>query len=401
MQMAQQQDQQLQGEDLWEEALNQLVDRHVLAEHAREDTLIEIGEAEVEQQVERQINQMVEQAGSEEQLEQMYGLSLIELREEFREDVREQMLAQRMRMQEMQDVDITPTEVREWFEQIPEHELPTLPETVRLAHIVRYPETPEEARAEARDQLEDLRQSIVHGDAEFEEVAREHSDDTGTARNGGQIRNVNVNDLQPEFAAILSQSEPGEVSQVFFNEQQNGFHIVRLNERTGDQVDFNHILIRIDETQADAQGAIDHLSEVRDTLMNSEVPFALMARRHSEEEESSINAGRVVDPRSGTRDLVYQALDRTWRSTLDTMEVGEISEPTEVQLLNGDRAYHIVKKQRHIEEHRVNLETDYDQIRQFALEDKRSREMREWLDRLREDMYVDIRMSPAELAAAQ
>jgi peptidyl-prolyl cis-trans isomerase SurA len=118
-----------------------------------------------------------------------------------------------------------------------------------------------------------------------------------------------------------------------------------------------------------------------------------MARRHSEEERSADNGGRVVDPRSGTRDLVLDALGPSWKSTLDTMKTGEISNPTQVQLLNGDRAYHILKLQNRMPAHRVSLETDYERIKQFALQDKQSREMNEWINELREEVYIDIRMS--------
>jgi peptidyl-prolyl cis-trans isomerase SurA len=126
-----------------------------------------------------------------------------------------------------------------------------------------------------------------------------------------------------------------------------------------------------------------------------------MARRHSEEERSKQNGGRVTDPRSGQRDLVLNALGPSWRQTIDTLEAGEISKPAEVRLLTGDQAYHIVKLQRRMPAHRVGLETDYGQIKQYALQEKRSREMRKWLDKLREETYVDIRITREELTASR
>jgi len=389
------------NDQLVREALNQLINQTVLANHAQEDTTITVSEQQLEDQLDLQIQQIARRAGGEERLEEIYGKSILELKEDFREDVREQLLAQQFRARHMQTIDITPSEVQQWFERIPQDSLPQLPTTVRLAHIVRYPKPTEAAREEAREIITTLRDTVVQGGADFEAMARQFSDDQATAPDGGRISGVNLDDLVPEFAAVASRTPIGEVSQIFYNSAQEGFHILRVNDRSGGTIDFNHILIQVDQRTADAQPTIDHLNAVRDTLMQYDVPFALMARRHSEEERTAENGGRVVDPRSGTRDLVLDALGPSWKSTLDTMKTGEISQPTRVRLLTGDRAYHILKLQNRLPAHRVNLETDYERIKQFALQDKQTREMQQWINELREETYIDIRMSFDAATAAR
>ena len=139
---------------------------------------------------------------------------------------------------------------------------------------------------------------------------------------------------------------------------------------------------------------------LRNTLLdNPNVPFELMARRHSEEERTAENGGRVTDPQSGTRDLVLDRLGPSWKRTIRTLSPGDISSPTRVQLLNGDEAYHIVKLERRVPAHRASLERDYERIRQLALREKRSRKMQEWTQQLRNEIYVDIRISKSELTA--
>ena len=399
--MAQQQPSVSYNDTLLRDALNQLIDQTLLANRAQEDTTITVSDQQLEDQLNQQVQQLARRAGGEERLEEMYGQSILELKEEFRDDIREQILAQQLRLRRMQDVSVTPSEVRQWFQQIPQDSLPQLPTTVRLAHIVQYPEPSPEARQEAREIISAIRDSLVQGNASFEEMARRFSDDQGTAPDGGQISGVSLDDLVPEFAAVASRVPIGEISQIFYNEAQEGFHILRVNERTGGTVDFNHILIQVDQSTINPQETIDHLEAVRDTLKTMDVPFALMARRHSEEDRSAQNAGRVVDPRSGTRDLVLDALGPSWRSTLDTMQTGEISQPTQVRLLNGDQAYHILKLQARVPAHRVNLQTDYERIKQFALQEKQGRVMRKWLDELREETYVDVRMKFDTVAAAR
>ena len=388
------------SDQLWMRALNQLIDQKIMAEQARRDTTITVSDTQLESQLSARIEQLKQQAGSEDALEQAYGKSILELKETFKGDFRDQLLAQQLRRTKLQNIDITPSEVKQWFEEIPQDSLPRLPKTVRLAHVVRYPKPNETAKQQARDIITTIRDSIVNKGAGFEEMARQFSDDQGTASSGGRLTGVSLNELVPEFAAIASRTPVGRVSQVFFNDQHNGYHILRVNSREGGTVDLNHILIRVDQSSGDASQAKQYLTAVRDTLTEyPEVTFALMAKRHSEETESAQNGGRVTDPRSGSRDLVLSALGPSWKRTIRDLEVSDISEPTKVKLLNGEEAYHIVKLQARTPAHKVNLEQDYDRIRQYALQDKRQRKLSEWLNELRDDIYVDIRMSEDDLTA--
>jgi peptidyl-prolyl cis-trans isomerase SurA len=387
------------SKEMWMQALDQLVNEQVLAEAARRDTNIVVTDEQVSQRLDMQIEQLKQRAGGEEQLESYYGKSIIEIKEDFRGTFRDQLLASQIRSQKLQDVDVTPSEVRQWFEQIPQDSLPRLPETVRLAHIVRYPTIDPSAKEEAREIITTIRDSIVNKGASFEEMARQFSDDPGSAEQGGRIADLELDAFVPEFAAVASQTPVGEVSQVFYNSTHKGYHILRVNKREAGTVNLNHILIRVDQSRSDGTQAMEYLSAVRDTLVNREIPFELMARRHSEEERSAKNGGRVLDPQSGVRDLVLQRLGPSWRRTINSIDEGEISEPTEVQLLNGENAFHIVLLQRRLPAHRVNLDQDYERIRQLALQDKRQRIFQEWVTDLREDIYVDIRIEKSDLTA--
>ena len=384
--------------DLWMNALGQLVDQQLLAEKARRDTTITVTDQQLSNQLNRRIERLQQRAGGRERLEQAYGKSILEIKDQFRENLRGQILAQKLRQRRMQEIDITPSEVRQWFEEIPQDSLPRLPKTVRLSHIVRYPKPTQEARQQAQSMITSIRDSIVNGGASFEAMARQFSAPSAAGTATGALNNVDLNDLVPEFAAVASRTPVGKVSQVFYNESQNGYHILRINSKDGSTVDLNHILIKPDSPSG--KQAKEFLSAVRDTLLNYEdVPFELMARRHSEEERTAENGGRVTDPQSGTRDLVLDALGPSWRRTIEKLQPDEISKPSKVQLLNGDQAYHIVKLERRVPAHRASLDQDYERIRQLVLRDKRSRKMREWTDQLRQEIYVDIRISKAELTA--
>lgn len=383
---------------LWLDALGQLIDQKVLAVHARRDTTIEVSDAQVEQALDGRIAQLQAQVGGEAQLEALYGKSVLQIKSDLRDEFRDQLLADQLRSRKVRGIRITPTEVRTWFQRIADTDsLPTLPEIVRVAHIVRYPEVTEAARRDAREVLNAIRTSIVDSTETFEDMATRYTEDPGSARTGGRYQNSRLGDLAPEFAAVAARIEPGDVSQVF--ETQFGLHILRVNERRGDVVDFNHVLIKFDESKFDAEPAIAYLNTVRDSLLSTNIPFEVMARRHSEESFSKDRGGRVVDPQSLNRDLPLQALGFTWQRSLEGLEVGKISQPREVELLDGTRGYHIVLLQRRTPAHEVSLETDYERIEQIALQEKQAEELNRWVTRLRDDVYVDLRGKAARLDA--
>jgi peptidyl-prolyl cis-trans isomerase SurA len=341
---------------------------------------------------------MTAQVGGTAEFEELYGKSTLEIKSDLREELRDQLLAEQFQGQKINGIKITPSEIKTWFRQFPTDSLPAIPEVVRLSHIVRYPKITDEAREEAVELISAIRDSIVVGGWSMEEMARNFTDDAASAENGGRYENSRLRELVPEFAAVASRSPIDEISQVF--ESPYGYHILRVNNRRGDIVDFTHILIQIDEDKSDPTEAIELLTQVRDSILTQNMPFELMARRHSEEEVSNRIGGRVLDQRTGERDLVLQALDYSWRTTINSIEVGEVSEPSEVELLDGKRAFHIIYLQRRVPEHIVDIQTDYERIEQLALQEKQNRLLSDWLDELRKDVYIEMRGKAREISLA-
>jgi peptidyl-prolyl cis-trans isomerase SurA len=380
-------------------ALNDLITQQVLVEHAKRDTTVTITPDEVNEALDQRTDALVQQVGSEEDVMQLYGKSLAQIREDYRKQVRNQLLAQTLQRRKYFEVRITPQETRQWFEQIPADSIPEVPELVRLAHVVRFPEVDKSARTEARAQIDAIRDSIATGAATIENMAQRYSADPGSAQRGGRYQRVNIRDLVAEFGAVASRLEPGELSTVF--ETQFGFHVMRLNERLGDVVDFNHVLIRIDQSRTDPTEALATLEMVRDSVVTGGASFALLAKEFSEDEVTAARGGNVVVPQTGDRDLRYEALNPTWHATIDTLTVGEISEPAPVELLDGRRAYHIVRLQKRTPAHVMALGQDYPLIEEFALQEKRQRVMDEWVRELRDSVYVSIKdeaLRPPEIA---
>lgn len=366
-------------------ALEELITQHMVAEKAARDTTIQVSEDEVTQALQQRTAELVRQLGSEEAVERMYNRSIVQLQQDYRRDVRRQLLAQNLQRREFFNVRITPQEVRQWFARIPADSLPEIPEIVRLAHIVQFPAIEPEAREQARQQIDQIRQSILDG-ATIEEMAERYSDDPGSRNQGGRYSSINLRDLVPEFGAVAGTLEPGEISQVF--ETQFGFHVMRLNSRRGDILDFNHVLIQVDDSRTDATEALATLQMVRDSVVSAGASFGRLAREYSQEPGSAARAGNIVVPQSGERDLRFEALGADWRTTIDTLEVGEISRPTSVTLLDGRQAYHVVMLQRRVPTHLLSLEKDYALVEELALQEKRQIQFERWVDGLRREINV-------------
>ncbi len=378
------------SEDLWYSALQSMVDNNLLLEKARMDSIV-VSDDLVNRQMDQRINELIQQAGSEEALEEAFGQSLIQLRAEFREQFREQILVQRVQQQIFSRVNITRPEVISFFESIPADDLPIIPEQVSLSHIVIVPPPLEDAENEAFQKASALRDSIVTYGKEFEEMARRYSDDT-SAQRGGLLPMMPLGDLVANYSAAASALEPGEVSEVVRTEF--GYHVIRLNDRVGDNIETNHILIRIDEESVDTEFAINKLEALRDSVVNHGKDFRDLARRYSEDPESSGFGGRILDPNTGQRLLQLNRLDPAlYRIVLLLDEEGDISEPRAYTIpQNRKRGYRIVRLDRHIPEHVANLEDDYEQIKNIALQEKQMKELDRTLERIKRDVYVEYKI---------
>lgn len=381
--------------ELWSRALDRLVDQRVVIARARQDTTLNVTEDMVAQQVDRQVAQLAAQVGGEAALQEAYGRSIDEIKVSVREDVRDEILLQQYQGRRLRDVTITPGEVREWFARIPEAERPIVPELVRVAHVVRLPATDEAGRASVRAFAEALRDSIAAGQATIEALADRHSDDPGNTnrdgtQNGGLYTTLRLSDLEPRFQAAAAAAEPGDLSPVF--ETPFGYHVLRVNEREGDRVSFNHILLTVEAGEAEAAAAREMLSVLRDSVLAG-TPFEAIARRHSEDPASASRGGYVSVPQTRQRDLSVEGLGPVWRATIDTLEVGEISEPAEVALADasGTRAFHIVLLQRRTPSHPLSIEDDYALLSEYALQEKQNVVLQEWIGDLRRTVYVDVR----------
>ena len=381
------------SEALWFDVLENIIDNNVMFEQAQIDSII-VTPDEVNRIMDQRIQQLIGQAGSEQALEQALGQSLIQVRADYRDRFRRDMMVDRLRQQKLRSVRITRPEVVAFFNSIPADSLPVVPETVELSHIVAIPPILDEAETAARQFAEALRDSLLNHGADFEALARRHSRGPGASR-GGLLPMLPMSDLVPEYAAAAAALEPGGISQVV--RTRAGFHIIRLNRRSGDQIETNQILIQIEEEQRDENFAIERLTAIRDSVLVHGQSFTLMARRHSEDPNTSATGGRIINEMTGQRRLAVDELEPAlYRAIINLQNAGDITEPIRHTIGSGQTrqpAFRIIRLNNRIPEHVANLELDFDIIRNIALQDKQMRELSRWIQEIRQDMFIEYRIA--------
>lgn len=384
------------SKELWYNFLEAEIDNYVLLEKAKIDS-ITVPDDKVNRQMDARIQQLIQRAGSEKALETAFGKSIIQLKADFREDFRNQLIAEMVPQTKLANVNVTRPEVLEFFNSIPTDSLPTIPEQVAISHIVILPPPKKDAEKAAYALAESLRDSIINHGVSIEDIAKRHSTD-GTAPNGGLLPMMSLNDLVSEFSAAASALKPGDISEVV--KTDFGYHIIRLNKRIGDQIETNHVLIKVDENQLDDQFAIDKLNAIRDSLLsNPNYKFSEFAKRNSQDPSTAQSGGKIIDPQTGDRLIALTRLDPSlYRTVLLMDEVGQISEPKPFNPNNANsgKGYRIIRLDRIIPEHIADFEIDYERLKTITLQQKQSAVYESWLKELRDEFYIEYRVPKLE-----
>jgi peptidyl-prolyl cis-trans isomerase SurA len=368
--------------------LDQLLANKLLVNQAKLDS-IAVSEEEVEVQLNARVDRILEfMNGDLKQFEDYYGQSVSDVKEQFREDLKNQLLSERMRNQIMTNITVTPSEVKTFFAQIPQDSLPYFSSEVEIGEIVYKPKVNEEEKQKAIDTLESVRQRIIDGTASFEDMARGYSQD-GSARLGGDLGWAKRGKYVQEFEAAAYKLDKEEVSPVI--ETEFGYHIIKMQERRGNSIRVSHILVRPEKTEADFERAAQHLDSIRNLILIDSISFSRAVKRFSDENQQSYNNdGRMVNPVTGNTFFEIGDLEPDVYFAIDTMTMGNISDPFEFQGPDGDTYYRIVQLQSRSEPHRANLAQDYSKIQKATIEAKRNEYISEWISDKVTATYIDV-----------
>ena len=357
--------------------LQQMILQKLLVEQSERDS-VRITDEDVDAQLDNRLRYFIQLYGSKEKLEQVSGKTIYQLKEEYRELIREQMLAEKVQQTILENVKITPAEVDVFYKKIPVDSLPFFPATVEVGQIVIDPPVSTEMNDYARQKLEGIRQEIVDGKKTFELAAGFYSDDPGSRDNGGRYDGVTrTGPWAAEFVAAAFKLQNGEISPVI--KTKFGYHIIQMINRKGDEADIRHILIKPEVTSGDFKRAMEALDSIRTILVSGKMTFQEAVGKFSTDEAAKRTGGMIADPSTGVSELDMTKLDPGMVLMLDSMKQGDFSAAHVFLTDQHEKSCRIVYLKTRTSPHKANLKDDYSKIQEVALQQKKSLKIETWV----------------------
>ena len=365
--------------------LENMVYQKLLLNQAELDSVV-ISDGQVEAELDRRLRYYIGMLGSKEKFEEFYQKSVVEFKEDLREQVRELMLVENVQQSLTMDVKITPSEVRSFYKSIPADSLPLINSQVQLSQIVKLPPVNPEEIERVKNKLQEIRYRVLNGE-NFATLAILYSEDPGSSKQGGELGLFGRGEMYPEFEAAAFSLKKGEVSDIVKTEA--GYHILQLIERRGEYVNVRHILIRPKVSPPDLAKAKQELDSIAGLIEQGEYTFAEAVTKFSDD-PSKNNNGLLINQMTGTSYFETDQLDPKVFFVIDKLEVGEISAPVQFQTTEQKDAYRILMLRERTEPHQANLQDDYDKIQEWALEQKKNEELNKWVQEKVESTYIKL-----------
>ncbi len=365
--------------------LNDIMTQKLLIIQAGIDS-IDVSEDDVNAELDKRIRYFTNLIGSTEKLEAYYGKSILQIKDEFRDEIRNQLLAQKEQQSIIKDVKVTPGEVQDFFSKIPADSLPYFNAQVEVGQIVIYPKVSKELNDLAFQTITDLRNRIINGES-FSKLASVYSEDPGSRDNGGELGFVNRTDLDPTFAsAAFALKNPGDISDVI--QSKFGYHIIQLIERRGERINVRHILIKPKTSSFDLDRAKITCDSIRRLILSDSMTFGQAATKYSQDEATKNNSGMLINPQTGTDVFETSDLDKDVYFVIDSLKPGQVSPATLFTDQGGKQGYRLLYLKTQTKPHKANLTDDYDRIEQMALTRKQAKVLDNWIKGKAQGTYV-------------
>ena len=358
--------------------------------HQAELDSVEANESSVSHQVDMRMNYYISQIGSKEKMEEYFRKTSSEIREEMMTTVRNQMIIQQMQQKLTSNIKPTPAEIRRYFNSLPADSIPMMPAQVEVQILSFEPPVPIEETERVKQRLREFTERVQNGSSDFSMLARLYSEDTESAKRGGELGFVGKGQLVPEFAEVaFNLNDPKRVSRIVQTEY--GYHIIQLIEKKGDRINCRHILIRPRISATDKINAIEKLDSIRGLILADSLLFEQAVILHSEDKNTVMNAGLLINPNTGSSKFEYQELAPEIAKQIYSMNEGDVSQPFVMMDQQKNREVcAIVKLKKKTDVHRANLADDFQTIRSM-LENKLSAEyLHDWIIKKQKTTFIQI-----------
>ena len=359
----------------------------VLMLQAEKDSL-PVTDEEVEAELDQKIRVYINQLGSQEALEEIAGKTIYQIKDDARESVKEQKLAAAMQKKIVDNVRITPNEVKAFYERIPKDSLPFYESELEVGQIIIYPKASRDLEQYIVGEMNNYKKQIETKITTFDALAKKVSEDPGSKDRGGQYQiNRNEKTWDAVFLSTAFRLKEGEISVPV--KSKFGYHIIQMVQRNGDDAVVRHILRIPPVTDAEIKQAINKLDTVRSRIIAGTIGFNEAGSKYSDD-ESAKYAGPFITGRDGSTYITIDQLDKDMVGMISKMKVGEFSRPTAFEGEQGKKGARIVYLKSRSEPHRMNLHDDYSKIAQIAQEEKKSKTMEKWMKTKIPNYYIMV-----------
>lgn len=383
------------GKEVRARILEDLLLQKLMLNQAEMDS-ITVTDDQVEAQMDQRIRYFVTRLGSQEKLEEQFGKSMSEIKEEVRQAVKDQMLQEQVQAKIMQNVVVTPKEVKDFFNDIPNDSLPLIQPEYEIVQIVKRPPVSIDEKLQVKDRLYQIRKRILEGESSFSTMAVLYSEDPGSARQGGELGFAGKGVYATEFENVAFNLHDGEISDVV--ETQFGFHIIQLIERRGETVNCRHILLTAKVPVEALEKAQNQLDSVAQLIRNGDMTFEEACKKFSDD-DSKNNGGYLTNAGTGGNWLSLKDMQqleaeypeyKNLAFVVSRLEVGEVSDPLPMTTNENNDAFRLIMVKRKTEVHQANLKDDYTLIQNWAIGQKRQEAIGKWVSNKAAKAYIRL-----------
>ena len=383
------------GKEVRARILEDLLLQKLMLNQAEMDS-ISVTDDQVEAQMDQKLRYFISRIGSQEKMEEQFGKSMSEIKDEVRKAVKDQMQQEQVQAKIMQNVTITPKEVKDFFNSIPQDSLPTISPSYQIVQLVKRPPVSIDEKLQVKDRLYQIRKRILDGESSFATMAVLYSEDPGSARQGGELGFAGKGVYASEFENVAFNLRDGEISDVV--ETQFGFHIIQLIERRGETINCRHILLTAKVPVEALEKAQSQLDSVAQLIRNGDMTFEEACKKFSDD-DSKNNGGYLTNAVTGGNWLSMQDLQeleanypeyKNLAFVISRLDVGEISDPLPMTTNESNDAFRLIMIKRKTESHQANLKEDYSLIQNWALGQKRQQAIGKWVSNKAAKAYIRL-----------
>lgn len=350
---------------------------------------IEVTESDISQSIDDQINYWIQLAdGSREKLEEYRKMTISQMRQQMHDEFKNRELIQKMRRKLVEDINVSPAEVRRYFENLPEDSIPMVPTTVEVQIITRQPKVSIEEINRVKDALREYTDRVNRGETTFATLARLYSED-GSARQGGEIGYTPKAALDPVFASVaFNLTDPSKISKIV--ETEFGFHIIQLIDKRGERINVRHILLKPRVSREALEQASHQLDSIANDIREGKFTFDEAATYVSDDKDTKSNHGIMANATEMTRTSKFrmQDLPTEVARAVEQLKVGEISDPFEMVNSKGKTVCAIIKLKSRTESHRATITEDFQVMKDVVLAKRREEALQAWVAEKLKNTYV-------------